>query len=221
MRTLALSLFSCWTLFSLTGCLAQQQLADQRGIIADQIQETNRLRAENDELRAEMEILRDSLQFFDDIDSGKYYRELRSLHDRIERLEYDLLVARDGGTTAATLLVDELFEPASATLTAAGMEALAALSAKLKESYTEHRFRIEAHSDSVPVGGTLKEKYPSNWELSAARSAAVVRYLIQEQEMKPERFEVVSFSAARPAASNETASGRRLNRRIRIAALPE
>ena len=39
---------------------------------------------------------------------------------------------------------------------------------------------VEGHTDSVPISKNLREKYPTNWELSASRAASVVNYLIGE-----------------------------------------
>lgn len=205
----------------LAGCAAPGQLLQHRQIIARQTAEIDSLRTTQRHLRAEVVALRDSLQFIDDIDSGQYYRDRRTLEDRINKLEYQTAIAREGGLTVATLLVDDLFEPASATLTPGGQALLADVVATLQKAHPDRPVRVEGHSDSVPVGPSLKERYPSNWELSAARAAAVVRYLVDIHEMAPARLEVAAFSASRPAASNDSAEGRRRNRRIRIAVVPE
>ena len=176
------------------------------------------------EMRVELYALQDSIRFFDDIESGRYYREKRALEDEVNRLEYLVAVRRDSlcivdNATIETLLVDDLFEPASATLTEAGTERLTALASLLNDSYLGRDIRIEGHSDSVPPGPSLQEKYPSNWELTAARTTAVVRYLSDEQGMEATRFEAVSYGPARPRASNNSAAGRKQNRRINIIAL--
>jgi chemotaxis protein MotB len=71
------------------------------------------------------------------------------------------------------------------------------------------------------VGPSLRDKYPSNWELSSARAGAVLRYLTEERGLSTDRFEMAGFGAARPVATNETAAGRRRNRRVRVSVLPE
>lgn len=77
--------------------------------------------------------------------------------------------------------------------------------------------RIEGHSDPIPLGPSLRDRYPSNWELSAARASAVARALIDEYELSPGRVEVVAYGDAQPIATNDTAEGRKQNRRVRIA----
>ncbi len=207
-------------LMVLGGCTQSRSLFE-RDLIRDQSREIDSLRAAHTELWRHFGVLQDSLQFYDDIDSGQYYRALGLLHDRIERLEYDLAVARDGGATVEVIPTDELFAPGTAALTDAGREKLQSLGQTLKETYRKAPLRVEGHSDNVPVGPSLRDKYPSNWELSAARAAAVVRYLVEEADLAPERFTLAAYGDARPLASNRSAEGRRQNRRIRIAALEE
>lgn len=188
------------------------------------IAEMDSLRVVNRGLLAEVAALQDSLLFYDAIESGQYYRDRNTLVTQIDRLSYDLATCRDEvcidlSTNVATLQTDDLFEPASATLTEAGAERIANVADTLQA--VPGRIRVEAHSDSVPVGGSLVEKYPSNWELSAARAAAVVRHLIDAHELPPGRFEVVSLADTAPVAANTTASGRKQNRRLHFIVLPE
>ena len=203
------------TLLLLSGCVSQKRYAEQVTLV-------DSLRANTRALRADLYALQDSILFYDAIDSGQYYRDRRHLLDSLDHLNYLLDECRHPTPVpppvVATLAIDDLFEPASATLTDAGRERLSALADTLNA--TEGRLRVEAHSDSVPVGGSLQERFPSNWELSAARAAAAVRYWIAEHGVAPDRFEVVSLGATEPTASNRTAAGRRANRRIRILALP-
>ena len=195
----------------LIGCSAPSAVTIQQDARLDS------LYAVNQGLLKELDALRDTVQFYSDIETGQYYRDQRVLRDEIERLEYELSVCRDGGRTFETLQVDDLFEPASATLTDDGRARLAVLADTLKARHTGDVIRVEGHSDSSPVGGTLAEKFPSNWELSAARAAAVVRYLIDEHELPTGQVEVASYGSTRPVVRNDTAAGRRENRRIRIA----
>ncbi len=80
----------------------------------------------------------------------------------------------------------------------------------------EKNVRIEGHTDTVPIGRSLKSQYPTNWELGAARAVNVVRYLQEESGVDPLRLSAVSYGQYRPKASNRTAEGRAQNRRIEI-----
>lgn len=179
------------------------------------------LRTANQRLARQLRTVHDSLRFYDDIYAGQYWRDRRRLHNRIDRLRYELTRCREGGRTVSTFRTDALFEPASATLTAAGKARLDSLVGRLQEQFSEQTLRIEGHTDDVPIGSSLRDKYPSNWELSAARAGAVLRYLTGSQDLAPERFTLVGYGPTRPVARNSTAAGRRKNRRVRIAVLPE
>ena len=60
-----------------------------------------------------------------------------------------------------------LFKTGRADIQPAGQAVLEKLAMVLKE--TDDMIRVEGHTDNVPIGAQLKEKYFSNWELSVAR----------------------------------------------------
>lgn len=179
------------------------------------------LRAANQRLRETRATLRDSLRFRRDVETGRYYRERRNLRDRIERMSYDLARLREGGHTIEVIEADALFEPASARLTPSGRTRLDTLGARIERTYPERRLLVEGHADGAALSDELQETYPSNWELSALRAASVVRYLTAEAGLAKERFRLSAFADTQPVASNQAAAGRRQNRRVRVAALPE
>jgi len=102
-----------------------------------------------------------------------------------------------------------LFPSGSAALNSSGQAVLTKVSRRLVE--LPHTIAVEGHTDNVPVA----RRYPSNWELAAARASSVVRLMI-EQGVDPERLKVVSRAEFAPIASNETKEGRAKNRRIEI-----
>ncbi len=125
------------------------------------------------------------------------------------------------GETITVLLTDLYFESGSANLTPEGVSRLADLAEQIRADYAGRRLRVEGHTDSNPIGPALKKTFESNWELSAARAAAVVRHFQWTHRMEPGRFEVVGYGPYAPVADNATEAGRRQNRRVRIAVLPE
>ena len=78
---------------------------------------------------------------------------------------------------------------------------------------------IEGHADNRLIHGSLVEKFKSNWELSLARAAAVVRFL-EGKGIDPKRMSVVGYSSFRPIDSNLTPAGRSRNRRVEILLVP-
>jgi chemotaxis protein MotB len=105
---------------------------------------------------------------------------------------------------------DSLFASGSASVKADGEYLLLRIAKVLK--LLPYRVRVEGHADDVPIS-TLQ--FPSNWELSAARAAWVVRNL-SEHGIEPQRLSMQGFGAYQPVASNISESGRRTNRRVSI-----
>jgi len=179
------------------------------------------LQAEIVHLRAENERLRDSLRFYEDIESGQYSRDRRALRDQLNRLTYALQRWQEGGLTVSVLGVDSLFTSVRPdSLAPAGQTRLQRLAAHLERTYPDRTVRVEGHTDNQPVTGRLADRYPSNWELSSARAATVVRRLISHSDLERDQFVVVGYGDTRAVASNETARGRRRNRRVRVAVQP-
>jgi chemotaxis protein MotB len=76
---------------------------------------------------------------------------------------------------------------------------------------------IEGHTDNTPVAGG---RYPSNWELSAARASSVARFF-QSEGVKGGRMQVIGFGEYRPRFRNDTPEKRALNRRIDVVIKPQ
>jgi len=76
----------------------------------------------------------------------------------------------------------------------------------------KHPIVVEGHTDSQPISGGI---YPSNWELSGARSAAVVRRFT-DAGVLPRRISLAGYADQVPVASNSTLAGRSRNRRVDV-----
>ena len=112
------------------------------------------------------------------------------------------------------------FKPGSAQFTPAAIPLLEQTGRVLRD-YMEIDLEIavEGHSDDSGEAGHF---YPSDWELSAARAASVVRFLIEKGELFPEKMKASGLAGARPKVPNRMADGtaivenQALNRRIEI-----
>ena len=114
------------------------------------------------------------------------------------------------------VLVDKiLYEPGGLEISSGGKKLLLALVESFKKDDKQH-IVIEGHSDNTPIASHLRTRYPSNWELSAARAGAAARFLQSKGRLAPERISIRAYGAYRPLASNDTVEGRRINRRVEI-----
>lgn len=103
-----------------------------------------------------------------------------------------------------------LFESGSAVPSIGADGILTKIAATLR-GY-KNPIHVEGFTDSEPIN---TERYPSNWELSAARAATVVR-LLASFGVEPDRMAAVGYGEYQPQYSNRTERGRQLNRRILI-----
>jgi chemotaxis protein MotB len=75
--------------------------------------------------------------------------------------------------------------------------------------------RVEGHTDNVPIRKTHRRQWPTNWELSTARAAAVARALMRKG-LAAQRVTIGGYGDSRPIAANETPIGRTHNRRLDV-----
>jgi chemotaxis protein MotB len=131
--------------------------------------------------------------------------ELQSGQIQIERL-------RDG---LKLNVADEiLFPSGSADLSGGGKEVLAKVAGRIQS--LPDLVEVQGHTDNVPISTA---RFPSNWELAAARATGVVRWF-ELQGVDGARLSGVSVGEHQPVAGNDTAEGRARNRRIEIRLLP-
>lgn len=101
-----------------------------------------------------------------------------------------------------------LFNSGSADLSIDAEEVLNKLGVLLRKY--PNRITVEGFTDNLPIQNPI---FPSNWELSSARAATVVR-LFQGYGVAPERMSSVGYGEYRPSSDNETVAGRASNRRV-------
>jgi chemotaxis protein MotB len=76
--------------------------------------------------------------------------------------------------------------------------------------------RLEGHTDSMPIH---TPRFRSNWELSAARSIAMMELLSQRFAVPVQRMSIAGYAENAPADTNETVDGRAHNRRVDLIVL--
>lgn len=124
-----------------------------------------------------------------------------------------LQVRRQPGRVEVEIRTDLLFASGSAELGDAAVAALGRLADVLRTS--TNPIRVEGHTDDRPISTPT---FPSNWELSAARAAGVVRVLAA-RGVDPARLAVLGLGEFRPVQPNSTPEGRLANRRVLLVIL--
>ncbi|WP_067866452.1 flagellar motor protein MotD [Neptuniibacter marinus] len=146
-------------------------------------------------------------------------KETNALKALQEEMEVDFSSLVDDGQIKITgndlwlsieLRSNYLFPSGGALPNAAADELLDKIAKILKGR--ENPIHVEGFTDNQKIS---TDAFPSNWELSAARAAAVVR-LLAYFGVEPERMAAVGYGEFQPAYSNRTAEGQRLNRRVLI-----
>lgn len=101
-----------------------------------------------------------------------------------------------------------LFGSGTADLAEEALPILAKLADILKD--IPNPVQVEGHTDNVPI---QNPKFPSNWELSAARAASVVRHFVNSG-VDPAKMAAVGYAEFQPIADNRFEEGRLKNRRV-------
>ena len=155
--------------------------------------------------------------------------EIRHLTETHEKLKQSLESEIEKGDIRIKQVQDRLrinmidqilFDSGEAEIKTAGIEVLHRVSDVLK-NVTDKQIRIEGHTDTVPIGPKIVDRFPTNWELSTARATSVVRYLIDKGGLEKTHLAAVGYAYNRPVASNQTPDGREQNRRIEIVLYPK
>lgn len=137
--------------------------------------------------------------------------EIQSQQVRVQEDERGLVIS---------LASDAFFAPASADVqieqTRDVLQRLAQLLGD--PGLDERTFRIEGHTDSLPTDPN--GPFPSNWDLSVARSLSVLRFLT-EFGVEDEQFQVMGLGETRPLRDNGTPEGRAYNRRVDVIILTD
>ena len=116
------------------------------------------------------------------------------------------------GREGVTLRIDDslLFASGQAELTAQGRGVIESL-VEVLESF-DGQISVEGHTDNIPIATA---RFPSNWELSAARAIAVVRHL-ESEGLDIYRMRAVGYADTQPMENNTTPEGRAANRRVEL-----
>src|SRR5262245_17500195 len=141
--------------------------------------------------------------------------QLANLSRRYPSLQFDTV------TGAAKLDTDVLFDPGEAELKEDAQQMLGEFARIMRSPQARDlKMMVVGHTDALKIARReVRERFPDNFHLSAARALSVASYL-KQSGMPDDRIGVSGFGGHEPIASNTTAEDRRRNRRVEIFVLP-
>lgn len=149
---------------------------------------------------------------------GTYESLLENMESEIEKGK--ITITQLKGKLKVNMLDEILFDSGKTTIKPQGVEVLDRVG-KILLNVKDRAISIEGHTDNVPIGVELSKKYPTNWELSAARATTVARYLQEKIGINPGVLSATGYGEYQPIASNETEEGKARNRRIEVVLIPK
>ncbi|MGO4698312.1 flagellar motor protein MotB [Paenibacillus sp. 2TAB26] len=111
-----------------------------------------------------------------------------------------------------TISDNALFAPAQATVKPESKELAVAIS-KMLQQYPDYEVIVSGHTDTTPIS---TYQFKSNWDLSSMRAIRFLDVLLENKQLKPERFSAIGYGEYRPVADNETVAGKSKNRRVEV-----
>lgn len=191
--------------------------AEAGAAMSEMRQTIDRLQAENRDLSNQVEMERIAREARLAQMKSTYDQLVGKLESEIQRGE--ITISELQGKLTVNMVERILFDSGKAEIKSQGLEVLGRVGNILKQS-RDKVVQVEGHTDSVPISGRLKDRFPSNWELSTARAANVVHFLQDQVGIPGERLAVTGYGPYRPIAENDTPQGREQNRRIQIVLVP-
>jgi len=136
--------------------------------------------------------------------SDRAYASLLAIIERL-KLQGGASIQRQGERiTTLQMSSSAFFDVGSATLNDSGKAILRDIAVNIKtDRYRPYQVTVEGHTDDSPI---RTPQFPSNWELSTARAAAVVRFFI-EDGVDTKRLRAAGYADTFPVAPNRAADG--------------
>jgi chemotaxis protein MotB len=183
-----------------------------------------KLRERNAALQAEVDARRKEVEALTRAKEEQVQKVSSTYESLLEKMKSEIsqgqvTISELKGKLTVNLVDSILFDSGKAEVKAGGLEVLQKVISILKD-VKDKAIRIEGHTDNVQIVGALAKRYPTNWELSAARAINVTRYL-QDQGIDPGQLAAVAYGEWKPVGDNDTPEGKAKNRRIEIILVPK
>lgn len=181
-----------------------QNFAEEKNVSKEKTEQSARLQQELDAIKAKAEEQK-----------ATYAKLVKELSGELDTRKLTIEQMKNG--INVNLTEDILFPSGSATLRDSGREVLDKVAEQLQT--VPYQIIVSGFTDNLPIKGSLATRFPSNWDLAAARATNVVR-LLEEQKVPASKLVAASYGENQPVADNATEAGRKQNRRIEIRLRP-
>ena len=160
---------------------------------------------------------------FEQFSGEKKAMPLQDLRAQVSTLISETGEATEAQTTDRGISFEfksaKMFAPGSATILEGGIALLDRVAQMVTfMGYDDYKVEVQGHTDDIPINTA---QFLSNWELSAARAAAVVRFLVS-RGVEAERLVAVGYGDTKPKVPNRDEAGEPIrenqaaNRRVEI-----
>lgn len=158
--------------------------------------------------------IRDAMTQKDSLNLAIKYHLTKNLSEGIQDKDIEVNVEK---TVVFISISDKLlFKSGSATITSKANSVLEKI-AKVVNDQPEMDVMIEGHTDDTPISTS---RYKDNWDLSTARSTAIIRKLQKDYAVAPSRLIAAGRSSYIPLVPNTSAENKSKNRRTKIIIMP-
>lgn len=191
--------------------------------LADQRDRNQQLDKQNSDLTQQIAVLTAQVAALQKAKEEEVQKNTRTYEELLTKMKDEIsqgqvTISELKGKLTVNMVDAVLFDSGKAEVKPDGLRVLQKVVDILK-NVRDKAIRVEGHTDNQPIGSSLQIKYPSNWELSAARAINVTRYL-QQQGIDPAMLGAVAYGEYKPVAANDTPEGKAKNRRIEIILVP-
>ena len=149
-------------------------------------------------------------------DDFQVYIKVANALDSLDSTNSDVSVQNTARGISIKIKDEVAFDSGSVQMKREVLEILDLIAALVRD--LPNMISVEGHTDTIPIRSA---QFPSNWELSGARAAALVRYFVNRHQLDPGRFSATGYGGERPLETNTTPEGRSANRRVEIVILRE
>ncbi|MFT0802058.1 flagellar motor protein MotS [Bacillus swezeyi] len=138
---------------------------------------------------------------------------LKKINDYIEKNQLSGLITAKRDERGVILVLQEavLFDSGKADIKDQAYPLLHKIAVLLKT--VANPINVEGHTDNRPIS---TYRFPSNWELSAARASTVIGYFTEKEKLDSSRFLAVGYADTKPVRDNRTETHMKENRRVEI-----